>query len=322
MKVWKIKRTSKDHDEIIKWAEKQRRFRRIISATTALVAGAATYELGSNTAEASAYTEAQHENIENIAPVQEQEFNDSTVEVASQVDEVPLHEQEVTEEHVENNENIANQESVDTEIQDNTDAGIEPEAKIETVNENETVSVENTNVEHETTEIPVNADENLTDAEYNEKYPIHSNDEELSRYQYDSEGNPMHHTNETIDTHTANEPAQESTSSLIDNDSYHLKPEVLTLYNENAEHILKATGHSDWQELVNSRSAEDIMSLKEQYTPEDLSPLVQYMHKLQEVTGLEPRGEDLLSSAETGEHYVARALERAEQISVLDQVKL
>ena len=69
-----------------------------------------------------------------------------------------------------------------------------------------------------------------------------------------------------------------------------------------------------WQTIKDLKAEK----LLEQKIPEN--PFIVYIHKLQEVTGLNPKG-GLIRRAETVEHYVARALQKALADGKLERVE-
>lgn len=89
-----------------------------------------------------------------------------------------------------------------------------------------------------------------------------------------------------------------------------------------AENNLTERETMDFKSVLQSTSAESVLSLKINEIDETFLPIWNYMHKLQDITGLKYLTSTPTHPAETTENYIYRALMKASKIGKLDQVKL
>lgn len=84
----------------------------------------------------------------------------------------------------------------------------------------------------------------------------------------------------------------------------------------------------EWSQIKNNITAERFMEMYNKNEIDtnirpDIEPLINYIHKLEEITGLHPYGESPLHpNAESIPHFIGRAVEEAQVLGKLDQVKL
>lgn len=89
-----------------------------------------------------------------------------------------------------------------------------------------------------------------------------------------------------------------------------------------AENNLTERETLDFKSVLQSTSAESVLSLKTNEIDETFLPIWNYMHKLQDITGLKYLTSTPTHPAETTENYIYRALMKASKMGKLDQVKL
>jgi hypothetical protein len=93
---------------------------------------------------------------------------------------------------------------------------------------------------------------------------------------------------------------------------------ISDVYEKNIEHLFPENTMGNWTDL-RTLSASQIFGLKE---PGRLLGLTNYLHKLEEVTGLNPTEGTWLKSSENVFHYVNRAIQKASELGRLEEVIL
>jgi len=118
---------------------------------------------------------------------------------------------------------------------------------------------------------------------------------------------PVTHTETILGTHTLSQEQLIKVGEVGRENIEHLFPEKIEL----------------WDDIVKHASAHRVLTeLGEDGVRPEYQPLISYMQKLQEVSGLKPTAQDLINSAETIPHYINRALEKIEEMGQLNKVKL
>lgn len=120
---------------------------------------------------------------------------------------------------------------------------------------------------------------------------------------------------EYVDTSNIN-----SDSSIVPNEYSFptIQQHVQDVYEKNISHIFPKDPVSNWVEK-GGLSASEV--LKEQQ-PGQLTELSNYLHKLEEVTGLKPKGDSFFQSAETVHRFVNRAIQKVAELGKLEDLRL
>jgi len=109
---------------------------------------------------------------------------------------------------------------------------------------------------------------------------------------------------------------------FVQNNPFHLTGEKLIqayrVYEKNIAHIFQShsSGMEAWEDMK-EMEARELLGNK---NPDPDNLLINYIQKLHNITKVPPRG-GIIRSAETVEHYIARALQWAAKIGKLSQVK-
>jgi hypothetical protein len=104
-----------------------------------------------------------------------------------------------------------------------------------------------------------------------------------------------------------------------------LSAEVLKQVNNIYEQSITSAFPTDTEDVwgaVRNGSASEMLSTKDADLEEGLAPFASFLHKLQNVTGLNPENETPFRIAETNEEFVKRALQKAAELGQLDKVKM
>jgi hypothetical protein len=114
--------------------------------------------------------------------------------------------------------------------------------------------------------------------------------------------------------HPDNLPHTLNTSSQISKEAFREMSKV------NIDRIF-LDNRGAWEAVRNSMSAEDMLAISNEEAEQGAyGSLVTYMNHLRELTGLTPEAETLIKPAESISDYIARALQRAQEIDRLDEV--
>jgi hypothetical protein len=107
-----------------------------------------------------------------------------------------------------------------------------------------------------------------------------------------------------------------------------LSPEAIErvnqTYDQNINHLFpEEKGALAWENVKGKTPGNLFKVEQEGGLNEIYKPLASYLHKLHDVTGLEPREVSIINPVpETNAEYIERALQKAEEINLLDKVKL
>lgn len=111
------------------------------------------------------------------------------------------------------------------------------------------------------------------------------------------------------------------------NDSFRIPPELIAqqldqISQSNIAHVFPENTENMWR-VMSEEPVRGMLEMNEaNLEDENISRLVSYLHKLQNVTGLEPKGKLLfLRGQESTGDYIERALQRAAEMGVLDKVR-
>jgi hypothetical protein len=97
------------------------------------------------------------------------------------------------------------------------------------------------------------------------------------------------------------------------------------VYESNFEKMFDENARDQMQVVLRETSAQDLLETSaDSAGSESMGNLSAYVHKLQELSGLEPKGKSLwvFGKNESTEDYIKRALMRMAQMGQLDKVKL
>ncbi|OIO29482.1 hypothetical protein COX93_02305 [Candidatus Nomurabacteria bacterium CG_4_10_14_0_2_um_filter_30_12] len=93
---------------------------------------------------------------------------------------------------------------------------------------------------------------------------------------------------------------------------------VQDVYEKNINHMFPKDPISNWLEK-GGLSASDVLK---QQQPGQLTELSNYLHKLEEVTGLKPKGGSFFKSSETVHRFVNRGIQKAAKLGKLEDLRL
>lgn len=100
--------------------------------------------------------------------------------------------------------------------------------------------------------------------------------------------------------------------------------EVDTVYGENIKQIFPTkNAYNAWLMIENSdnTTADHVIKMTEETVKPEYKPLVSYIQKLHNATGLDPREGNWIQAAETNKEFITRALQKAAELGKLDEVK-
>jgi uncharacterized membrane protein len=98
--------------------------------------------------------------------------------------------------------------------------------------------------------------------------------------------------------------------------------EIIVTYDHNINHLFPDNDIKIWDDVKNI-SAEKFIKIYEEGSMRDIyNPLVSYVQKLEEVSGLKPNTETLISPAESISQFISRALNKIQEADQLDKVTL
>ena len=129
----------------------------------------------------------------------------------------------------------------------------------------------------------------------------------------------------------AYDPSQQETSGTEDqaevsktNFSERELRQIKRIENHNLNHIFPNDTEDQTWNKVKSWHANKLYSIEENQIKPEYKGLSTYLHKLHEVTGLEPRGEGALTGAEaeTNSEFIERAVKKATELGKLKEIKL
>ena len=113
-------------------------------------------------------------------------------------------------------------------------------------------------------------------------------------------------------------------NSEVNNFSPEVLEKINATYVENINHLFPDNENTYAWENIKNKTPDDLFKIeKESGLNELYKPLASHLHKLQEITGLDPRVASLLNpTAETNSEFIERALQKAQEMGQLDKVKL
>ena len=201
-----------------------------------------------------------------------------------------------------------------------------------------------------TTGKPMDTNSVMADENIRHETPINEQEVKQARIERDETNprvNTAENTNSNIATDNVNKDQtinnqqtgeQITTKQEIniptDNNPYFLNQEQLTQVHQTYENnVDKMFPVSEYQwDLIKSATitdepnvswAQKLVGWNEADASDLFKPLINHLHKLQEITGLKPYGVTILSPIpETPEEFEIRCLQKATEMGVLDQVKL
>ncbi|MCE9585680.1 hypothetical protein K8Q94_03615 [Candidatus Nomurabacteria bacterium] len=260
------------------------------------------------------------------------------------IEEKPIFEKEETIENTENhNENeIALTETPEiktnsTEYTLDDDSTYQENVNIDTNEQNLNVKLDEDTpspefAQNNTAEINTQNDTGMTDEKYTEEFTKHENSTQHTENEFNKMTPEERLESRTPEVKEAMEGATKQAENYKnDNDEVYAKNDEIKISEELTEKINKSYTNSinhifeerpiAW-EAIKDDSAMKMLS-NENHLPEK-EPFIsylKYMHKLQDVTELQPRSESLLQRAETSEEFIKRALQKAAEIGKLNKVK-
>jgi hypothetical protein len=124
--------------------------------------------------------------------------------------------------------------------------------------------------------------------------------------------------------------SEETNSGIITKENpYGLSTEQLTeaktVYENNLSKLFpNQEAMETWKSIADSHNtrAEIVIDMNPAEVKPEYSPLVSFMQKLKEVTGLEPLAKNLIYPGETNSEYILRAAQKAAELGQLDKIKL
>jgi|GEM_PF-6534999 len=101
------------------------------------------------------------------------------------------------------------------------------------------------------------------------------------------------------------------------------KEEITTyvheIFEQNLSRLFPTQTQAVW-DAIGNQPAESIMGQSVTRAGDYYAPFINFMHHLQEVTSLEPKGETMFQAAETNKEYIQRALTFAAEKNLLDKI--
>ena len=98
--------------------------------------------------------------------------------------------------------------------------------------------------------------------------------------------------------------------------------ELIGIYQHNITHLFPDNNIKIWDDIKNISAEKFMDTYKGDNIKDVYSPLVSYVHKLEEVSGLKPNTETLVSPAESVTQFIGRALKKIQEAGQLDKVTL
>jgi len=115
---------------------------------------------------------------------------------------------------------------------------------------------------------------------------------------------------------------EERSQAAIDKVSGHEQfvQQAREIYQENLSRFFPLNTESVWS-VIGKEPASMIMQQQAE-AGDFYAPFIKFMHRLHEVTGLDPKGETFFRTAETNSEYVQRALTRAAEMGALEKINV
>lgn len=180
---------------------------------------------------------------------------------------------------------------------------------------NHQVNPENGNLANGADGQPINPE----DGQYYHDYK-NSTSDNLDKHNIDEHQNG--NTEKGVDTsHTNNETHQQTNTPVHELSNKELR-QIHRIQNHNIDKIYPNEYDDRIWHTARHMNANELYNFKPNDIADEYKPLYNYLHKLNEVTGIKPFSGDILHAPETNEQFINEAIKTAAKMNKLNEVKL